>query len=229
MAEKKLWALWWLVFPAFFLVLNVCLQLYATPTFNRGLLMENGPYEILQAFVVTGAFVLSALTLSMALRTKNRNLIVWCALMTLGTFYISGEEISWGQQIFQWSTPESWMAVNDHQETNLHNTTQWLDQKPKALLEIGILFGGILIPIYRKYRRSAFLDKIAIVLPPDYLWVSAATLWFFKAMKGLDQHFHFMDLTRSSEINELCIYYFLLLYAIVFRWRLKKLPENQAK
>jgi hypothetical protein len=49
----------------------------------------------------------------------NRNLVfLGLALLFFVAF---GEEISWGQRIFGWSTPESLAKVNYQQETNLHN------------------------------------------------------------------------------------------------------------
>ncbi|WP_084417817.1 hypothetical protein [Henriciella litoralis] len=36
-------------------------------------------------------------------------------------FFVAGEEISWGQWIFHWETPEAMAAVNLQHETNLHN------------------------------------------------------------------------------------------------------------
>ena len=39
----------------------------------------------------------------------------------LAAILIAGEEMSWGQWIFRWSTPESLAAVNLQNETNLHN------------------------------------------------------------------------------------------------------------
>ncbi|GJL97445.1 MAG: hypothetical protein DHS20C06_12620 [Hyphobacterium sp.] len=42
-------------------------------------------------------------------------------LCTIGAFVIAGEEMSWGQWIFHWTTPEALAAVNLQNETNLHN------------------------------------------------------------------------------------------------------------
>jgi hypothetical protein len=41
----------------------------------------------------------------------------------IGVLFIlaSGEEISWGQRIFSWDTPQFLMEVNDQNETNIHN------------------------------------------------------------------------------------------------------------
>src|SRR3546814_9825984 len=75
-------------------------------------------------------------------------------------------EASWGQHYAGWLTPENWQALNDQGETNLHNTSSWLDQKPRTLLEIGVIVGGILIPMLalrrpalREGRFAIFLDR----------------------------------------------------------------------
>lgn len=39
----------------------------------------------------------------------------------LGCFFIAGEEMSWGQWLFHWSTPTDLYAGNLQNETNLHN------------------------------------------------------------------------------------------------------------
>lgn len=36
-------------------------------------------------------------------------------------FFGAGEEISWGQRIFGWETPDRLMEINDQNETNIHN------------------------------------------------------------------------------------------------------------
>lgn len=47
---------------------------------------------------------------------------LWLTLWTLACVYFAGEECSWGQWYFGWSTPEVLATLNDQGETNLHNT-----------------------------------------------------------------------------------------------------------
>jgi hypothetical protein len=47
-------------------------------------------------------------------------LILFYSLISIGFFLIGMEEISWGQRIFGWSTPEVFQS-NVQNETNLHN------------------------------------------------------------------------------------------------------------
>jgi len=52
-------------------------------------------------------------------RTRRRN--VWYLLLSLLLFFGGGEEISWGQRIFGWKTPETFEKENIQRETNIHN------------------------------------------------------------------------------------------------------------
>ncbi len=56
----------------------------------------------------------------LALRSKGFDRVVFI-LAALGCFLVAGEELSWGQWIFGWSTPEALAAVNLQNETNAHN------------------------------------------------------------------------------------------------------------
>lgn len=46
---------------------------------------------------------------------------LYLLLGVLFFFVLGMEEISWGQRIFDWNTPEVWSEVNYQDETNLHN------------------------------------------------------------------------------------------------------------
>ena len=61
---------------------------------------------------------------------------------------------SWGQHFLGWESSEFWQDINDQSETNLHNTSSWLDQKPRLILEIGVMVGGIVIPLLIKFKKG---------------------------------------------------------------------------
>ena len=85
-------------------------------------------------------------------------LIAWCGAMFAGGIYLAGEEASWGQHYFGWSTSDQWSQVNDQQETNLHNTSHLLDQLPRAVLQAGIVIAGIVWPFVLLYKPQ-FLPR----------------------------------------------------------------------
>jgi len=85
-----------------------------------------------------------------------RLLGLWFGLVGLGCVYFAGEELSWGQSVFHWDTPQLMEEVNDQGETNIHNISSWFDQKPRLLLELWVLVGGVLFHLWsqmtgRKY------------------------------------------------------------------------------
>ena len=98
------------------------------------------------------AIVLLALSLAAGLLLKpfvrRRPFVLTVTIIAaLSCFYIAGEEMTWGQHFFHWNTPEYWAAVNRQEETNLHNTYAIFDKWPRAILELGVPIGGILIPV----------------------------------------------------------------------------------
>ena len=70
-----------------------------------------------------------------------------------GSLYFALEELSYGQHMFRWETGKTWSELNDQQETNLHNVLPLFDQLPRTLLTLGVLIGGIIMPLYRSFRK----------------------------------------------------------------------------
>ena len=89
-------------------------------------------------------------------RLPARWLEAWFALVGLGCVYFAGEELSWGQSLFHWETPRALLEVNDQGETNLHNISSWFDQKPRALLELWVLAGGVLFHVWSRKTGRTF-------------------------------------------------------------------------
>jgi hypothetical protein len=134
-------------------------------------------------------------------------------LAVLGSFYIFGEEISWGQHILNWNTPEYWSAINDQNETNLHNTSAWLDQKPRLLLFIGICAAGLLAPALRRWKPQWLPGRFDVFYPSDILAVTALGVLLPYTVQEIAEHFfHGGIFTRVSEVQEAFLYYFVALY-----------------
>src|SRR3546814_3987566 len=129
-------------------------------------LFRSGVRELAHVIIplISAAYCLSILALKEV--REDRLVFVWIVLGLLGSVYMAGEEASWGQHYAGWLTPENWQALNDQGETNLHNTSSWLDQKPRTLLEIGVIVGGILIPLLALRRPALREGRFALFLPP---------------------------------------------------------------
>jgi hypothetical protein len=149
---------------------------------------------------------------------------IWIGLGALGCLYIAGEEISWGQWFFHWSTPEVWQAVNDQGETNLHNISSWFDQKPRLLLEIGVVTGGLVLPWLLRRRPALVPSWLQVLTPPPRLGVIAALYVFVRLADWLSVYAGHGLYERSSEIFECAMFYFVLLYILYVRDRYVKTP-----
>ena len=207
----------WLFIPLAFLVAEAVLELSLPQPVLAPMLSEGGPHESFQ-------FLFAALACLFAFKTvfdlKAPFLRGWMMIAALGCFYIAGEEISWGQWVFGWVTPEFWSGVNDQNETNLHNTSAWLDQKPRLLLFIGIIVGGLVVPAMRRWCPSRLPARYSDLYPSGIVVVTAlgVTLPYLAQEIAESLKVHLFE--RVSEVQELYMYYFVFLYTLDFRKRL---------
>jgi hypothetical protein len=214
-------ALLWLWFPLAAFILFTAMEVLAPSNIYAIFVGENGPLEIAQVLVISFACFMSVLAIFQTRHLKaplERSLFFLCAL---GAFYIAGEEVSWGQHIFFWDTPESWQAINDQQDTNLHNTSSWLDQKPRLILEIGVIIGGLILPLLLKYKAALIPVWLKQVAPPAKMWLCALCFLIIKIFDKIGDASDFVFYKRASEMTELYIYYFVLLYILYLVQRLK--------
>ena len=208
----------WGLIPAAFIINQILLEIFTPPQYLKPMHTEGGPHEALQFIIVAVCMPLAAY---MAFKVKDVYLKLWLALCALGCFYIAGEEISWGQHIFGWTTPEFWSAVNDQNETNLHNTSAWLDQKPRLLLFIGCVVGGIIVPALRRWKPSALPPRFSALYPSDILLPAALGVLLPYSVEEIAEHFYNAGMFhRVSEVQEIYIYYFIFLYLLDFKSRI---------
>jgi hypothetical protein len=186
------------------------------------LLSEHGPHEMLQFFIMLVASIV-AISILMSFRIgEHLWFTIWVAIAALGSFYIAAEELSWGQHVFEWATPDFWHAFNDQGETNLHNTSSWLDQKPRLILEIGVIVGGLIVPALLKYKPGLLPQKFAIIYPPALLAVIATIVLGITIIDKIDEALpDVVIMERASEVDELFLFYFVLLYLVILRQRVK--------
>ena len=129
---------------------------------------ELGFAELTQEFFLFCAVAVGIRMLCDRQLMLPRWLTVWLIVCTVGALYSLLEEMSYGQHYFNWDTPEYWRELNRQEETNLHNINSWFNQKPRTLLEIGVLLGGIVAPLLHRFdpaRIARLPERIRIALP----------------------------------------------------------------
>ena len=124
-----------------------------------------------------GAAVLAA-SVSYALARRGAPIAVSVAwgLLALGCLGVAGEEISWGQRIFDWGTPELLQGRNQQDETNVHNIRSIQTLNNITLLLLG-LYGSMAPFLARRARPARFTW---LFVPPLFLTGAFFVLFAFK-------------------------------------------------
>ncbi len=191
---------------------------------KRGI-VENAAFFILAPGVVFGL-----LAWRMRDVLPSKYLGYWIMLCTVAVFVAAGEEASWGQHWFQWATPEGLAAINDHNETNFHNTLNGHDTTIKSIIMVGMAIGTMVIPLLIKFGGLVkpatgaplyWLFPTVVGLPVTIYCLSSRIIrQLFQKWTELDQYAYFdMDFNELSEFYVAC---FLFFYLFSFWYRLRQ-------
>jgi hypothetical protein len=175
---------------------------------------------------MTVLFLVAAIGFCIAslLRTKRLQLSgflkAWLFILIMGAAYFALEEISYGQHMFGWGTAEAWKELNDQDETNLHNVHSLFDQVPRALLSLGILIGGVILPLYRR-SRGIRLDESS-----RFYWqwptIDCVTIGLLVILIRPILSVVETDAINTGEMKENLIALFILLYCVSIHSRLRQ-------
>ena len=217
-----------LLFHVFPLLTLVFPFLWVAVVGNRVALKgESGLVELATVLFLLIAIGYSISGISIAGRLDIRGFLkAWLVLMILGSTYFALEELSYGQHIFGWEAGETFSELNDQQETNLHNIHAIFDQVPRAILTLGILVGGIIYPLYRRFRGIELQrsNRLYWQWPTlDCLTVGLLVILIRPVMSLFDT-----NILNIGETKESLFAMFIMLYCISIQWRLRELRDKVA-
>ena len=228
-AEIPIWL--WLVLPPVVPIVQIVAGYGFPEIYQRAIggeygLVENATWLILLPAIVLGGLIVRDRTALPAGWLRG-----WLLLVTLGCVYFAGEEISWGQHFFRWATPEGLARLNDQGETNLHNLTSWLDQKPRLAVELFTIVGGVLVPLWARgrYQRrdwQYWFWPTGIAVPTALL--AGVIKLPDRLAKLLDAAPPLPAAISTSETQEYLIALFLLLYLASIHRRLRPMRAGGA-
>jgi len=218
-------------------VSTVLILLFSVTTDNIGIYFfwSEGEGSLVEIFTVLFAIIGIALSINNFLdRGSIPTALIgpWMVFFAIGFLYIALEESSWGQHLFGWQTP-GWLAeMNRQQETNIHNLyDKKIDRIPKAIIGALIFIGGVLWPLYCKFKGTPKnLPTWFITLWPAKTAFTAALCFFLiwvigRTMVVTDFDTYGGKKISFSELRELLITYFLLVYTWDLR-RFKREPVS---
>ena len=159
------------------------LSYFIDPAIFERISQEDGELENLTAIGLLAGSVLLFIRFIKVSKTKNKLWITLNILMILGLFFGFGEEISWGQRIFEVESSEFFSQNNAQNETNLHNLKVG-DVKINRILSLvlTIVFGIYFLFTLWIYKKTSFLKKliddfgIPIPTAQQSIWFIIATL-----------------------------------------------------
>jgi hypothetical protein len=210
------------------MIMLVMIIIVPVPDLFVWITAENSLMEWLQFVLILTSSLIFA-RLSLRLFHSGRAWIGALGLIiALGTFFVAGEEIAWGQHIFGWSTPDALEAVNVQQETTLHNISS-----AHAIFVYAVMLAGVygsLMPLLKALRWNEQHSLLGSLLIPPLCLVPAFFMpfgyRFSRLVLGVDALFPHLIfyITKFSEATELCLYFAL----VIFAWlNLRQIHEIQ--
>lgn len=223
------WA--WLWFPPLLLLIILPVRVLDPAGYSQWVDGELGLIELATPVLSLAGAVFGCRAALALWRGGVDRLFLWALLMTAACVYFAGEELSWGQHLFGWSTPEALGELNDQNETNLHNMSSWLDQKPRLLLELWVLIGGLIMPLVGfRQLRPLVRDDMPSWFWPTFDCMPTALLAILvrlperlKDLAGLESLPYEL---RYSEPQEYYFALFLLLYLAALNARVRRPPAS---
>ena len=190
---------------------------------------EDGIAETLQVLCWIGSLVLALNIIRNYGKSGNRAITTLYIVLAVGIFFMIGEEISWGQRMFGWETPESYAQINKQEETNLHNiygigyTFKWLHLLVAAY--------GVFMPLLllRSRKLQPYREELSMLVP-HYTLVPFFFLPFawrlYRNLFPAPEDFYFV-VSEYSEVMELVLVSGILLFLLFQkRWLAKKEQPN---
>ena len=222
--------------PAIYIALAVYITL-AYPVLALGntvlaiTIPEDHYFELIGAF----SFFVTSLLFFYGFRVARKTLDkTWVSLMKqlvyLGLaalfFFGAGEEISWGQRILGFQTPETLSQVNRQEEFNLHNLSSWEASQildPDRLFDIfWFLFAvftpavALVVPSFKRFAGK-FIPIVfwgmSLLFLYNYLWAKAAKTLFSAAYVFEGVSFR-QAIQEIKESNYAIIFILVGLYAV---------------
>jgi hypothetical protein len=189
---------------------------------------------------VTVAFLIVGVGYGVVMLARYRQhlprpwLTKWFALAILGMFLFAGEELSWGQHLGFWteeSVPESIKAINDQNETNLHNISNLLDQGVTNVIVAMTFVAFVALPLYL-WRRG---ETMGVDNPGYWFWptraglVAALGVLIIPFPKRIYEWAGGTEVTtawRHSELHECYVALLMMIYIISVHHRLRGLARR---
>ena len=139
--------------------------------FLQQYVVEDGFIEDLTLVPLAMIVIISLVYLIRFIRRKNIWFFLTYLMIGMASFFILGEEISWGQRIFHFKTTEYFEEHNSQDEMNIHNLVLDGERLNKIIFTNALIAGVVIylvgVPLlYNKNQNfKSFIDRAAFPVP----------------------------------------------------------------
>ena len=176
------------------------------------LLDEDSLIEWFQFFSLLAAGIFLPLIAFRLYKTAHKAMAVLYGVIAAGVLFLAGEEISWGQRIFGWQTPEAMETINRQGETTLHNISGVQELVPAAML-LASLYGACAPLILNAVRaRWKHLESAHLLVPPLCLVPAFALAAAYRLFRLLVWPSPDYGISEYGEVLEFSLYLGLALF-----------------
>jgi hypothetical protein len=203
--------------------------------------VEDGVFEYLTAlfFLLASIFSLRAFFLK-----KN----LWLLLFALVLFVGFGEEVSWGQRIFAFETPEFFLKKNVQKEFTIHNlevlNAHDFDHNKKSgfkkLITVDFLYKlfcicfGAVMPVVALLSRRLNTVLVQFKLPIPSVWIGSFFLYNWLTFKLIKSFFlpegysaqYYDTVGEISEFNSALIFFVISINFFLDSTKKKSLKKS---
>ncbi|MCL5035474.1 MAG: hypothetical protein M1269_00010 [Chloroflexi bacterium] len=173
-------------FPIFSLLAVVLLVMSRTPGLLYRFYMDDGPSEIITIIchLIACAFFIATFILLWRKGHKAWLLL----LLAIFSFWVAGEEISWGQRIFAEHIPEFFMKYNSNESINIHNLYFFEPYEDEITLAV-VLSWGLFLPAlsFLSDKVKNFFWKINFPCPGNPVAAGIIIVFALEVMFFLSQ------------------------------------------
>jgi len=209
------------------------------PQLYRMMIREDGWFEWIQALAYLSASLVALWNWVLFFQQSRMIHGALQILFALVFLFIFCEEISWGQRIIHYQTPERMVQNNDQQEMTLHNHVSVQPWLYKAYMGVGLygVLGWLILARMRKDRQH-----FTRVLVPDgyisswFMWILAGYSVLYvlrpylcRRWGGDEESLRACLMDRDQESAELFLALGFLLFMVSTAWKAIQMGKTLPK
>ena len=195
---------------------------------------EDHPIEWLQFALLVPAIIGFSVTAWKLRRLRYTAAAIATSGLTLGLFFIAGEEISWGQRILGFGTPSTLQSANYQDEATLHNIGGLHQYFIDGVALVG-LYGAVAPFVwYALFSKRARTPLTRLLVPPLFLAPAFIIAFLYRGVRLVfapeDRYpSHIGQIVEYSETTELCLYFGVLVFALLYLHAVNRIPPSDSR